>query len=123
MIKYRIKQISYSLPIIILFILLNAVTFTSCEKSDINPTDSSINPSTYMWYTEPSEKWEHALPVGNGRLGAMVYGRYGEEIIQLNEETYWSGGPYSTVVKGGYKKLPQILVHIQQRFSPYPFHG
>ncbi len=38
----------------------------------------------------------------------MVFGRYGEETIQLNEDTYWSGGPYSTVVKGGYIKLPEI---------------
>ena len=70
--------------------------------------DTSIDPATLMWYTKPAEKWEDALPVGNGRLGAMVFGKYGEEQIQLNEETYWSGGPYSTVVKGGYKKLPEI---------------
>ena len=38
----------------------------------------------------------------------MVFGKYGEERIQLNEDTYWSGGPYSTVVKGGYKELPEI---------------
>ena len=64
--------------------------------------------STFMWYTKPATQWEEALPVGNGRLGAMVYGRTGEEIIQLNEDTYWSGGPYSTVVKGGYKVLPAV---------------
>ena len=38
----------------------------------------------------------------------MVFGKNSEERIQLNEETYWSGGPYSTVVKGGYKVLPEI---------------
>ncbi|MFT7034486.1 MAG: alpha-L-fucosidase 2 [Cyclobacteriaceae bacterium] len=70
--------------------------------------DSSIDPATMMWYDKPAKKWEDALPVGNGRLGAMVFGKYGEEQIQLNEETYWSGGPYSTVVKGGHKKLPEI---------------
>ena len=64
--------------------------------------------SSFMWYTKPASQWEEALPVGNGRLGAMVYGRTDEEIIQLNEDTYWSGGPYSTVVKGGYKVLPKI---------------
>ncbi len=68
----------------------------------------SYNPSTLLWYTEPAKKWDEALPVGNGRLGAMVFGKNGEERIQLNEETYWSGGPYSTVVKGGYKVLPEI---------------
>jgi alpha-L-fucosidase 2 len=67
-----------------------------------------FNPSTLLWYNTPAQKWDEALPVGNGRLGAMVFGKNGEEHIQLNEETYWSGGPYSTVVKGGYKVLPEI---------------
>jgi alpha-L-fucosidase 2 len=66
------------------------------------------NPCTFMWYDAPAREWEEALPVGNGRLGAMVFGGYREERIQLNEETYWSGGPYSTVVEGGYKALPEI---------------
>jgi len=44
-------------------------------------------------YTEPARGWNEALPVGNGRLGAMVFGRVDEELIQLNEETLWSGGP------------------------------
>ncbi len=68
----------------------------------------SFNPAALLWYTAPAKKWDDALPVGNGRLGAMVFGKNGEERIQLNEETYWSGGPYSTVVKGGYKVLPEI---------------
>ncbi len=69
---------------------------------------NTFNPSTLLWYDKPAQKWEEALPVGNGRLGAMVFGKNKEERIQLNEETYWSGGPYSTVVKDGYKVLPQI---------------
>lgn len=68
----------------------------------------TFDPSTLLWYDKPAQKWEEALPVGNGRLGAMVFGKNGEERIQLNEETYWTGGPYSTVVKGGYKVLPEI---------------
>ena len=61
-----------------------------------------------LWLTHPADKWENAFPVGNGRLGAMVFGRTDEEQIQLNEDTYWSGGPYSTVVKGGYQALPEL---------------
>ena len=71
-------------------------------------SSKTFNPSTLLWYEASAKKWEEALPVGNGRLGAMVFGKNGEERIQLNEETYWSGGPYSTVVKGGYKVLPEI---------------
>ncbi len=68
----------------------------------------TFNTGTVLWYDGPAKAWEDALPVGNGRLGAMVLGKPGEERIQLNEETLWSGGPYSTVVKGGAKVLPEI---------------
>lgn len=67
-----------------------------------------MNPATVMWFSKPASKWEEALPIGNGRLGAMVYGGVDEAVIQLNEETYWSGGPYSTVKKGGHEKLKEI---------------
>jgi alpha-L-fucosidase 2 len=47
-----------------------------------------------LWYNKPSGNiWENALPIGNGRLGAMVYGNVEKETIQLNEHTLWSGGP------------------------------
>ncbi|UCE40064.1 MAG: glycoside hydrolase N-terminal domain-containing protein [Candidatus Aminicenantes bacterium] len=58
-------------------------------------SEEDIDPTTLLWYTHPADKWENAFPVGNGRLGAMVFGRTYEEMIQFNEETYWSGGPYS----------------------------
>lgn len=45
-----------------------------------------------LWYAKPAAKWVEALPVGNGRLGAMVFGRMDEERIQLNEDTLWPGG-------------------------------
>lgn len=46
-----------------------------------------------LWYKKPAEVWTEALPVGNGRLGGMVFGGVEDEIIQLNESTLWSGGP------------------------------
>ncbi|HEY0654026.1 MAG TPA: glycoside hydrolase family 95 protein [Chryseosolibacter sp.] len=46
-----------------------------------------------LHYNQPARNWNEALPLGNGRLGAMVFGRVDEELIQLNEETLWSGGP------------------------------
>ncbi|RDB07549.1 glycoside hydrolase family 95 protein [Runella aurantiaca] len=44
-------------------------------------------------YKQPARNWNEALPVGNGRLGVMTFGRVNEELLQLNEETLWSGGP------------------------------
>lgn len=73
-----------------------------------NTYSQEIDPTSVLWYTHPADKWENALPVGNGKLGAMVFGRTGEEKIQFNEETYWSGGPYNQTRKGGAEVLPKI---------------
>ena len=51
-----------------------------------------------LWYSKPAKLWTEALPLGNGRLGAMVFGGVGQELIQLNEATLWSGGPVDTNV-------------------------
>ena len=51
-----------------------------------------------LWYKQPAAVWTEALPVGNGRLGAMVFGKVNEELIQLNESSLWSGGPVQTNV-------------------------
>ncbi len=74
----------------------------------VERSEADRDPATLVWYAHPADKWENALPLGNGRLGAMVFGRTDEEEIQLNEETLWSGGPYSTTVRGGYEALPEI---------------
>lgn len=50
--------------------------------------------SLKLWYDEPAEQWVEALPIGNGRLAAMVYGNPVQETIQLNENTIWAGQPY-----------------------------
>lgn len=47
-----------------------------------------------LWYRQPAERWMEALPIGNGRLGAMVFGGVQHDRLQLNEETLWSGHPY-----------------------------
>ena len=46
-----------------------------------------------IWYDKPAKEWVEALPIGNGQLGAMIFGKVDEELIQLNESTLWSGGP------------------------------
>ena len=48
-----------------------------------------------LWYDAPAKIWLEALPIGNSHLGAMVYGGTQTEEIQLNEETFWSGGPHN----------------------------
>ena len=62
-----------------------------------------------MWYPEPAARWLEALPVGNGRLGAMVYGGVETERLALNESTCWSGGPSEHNVSPDAKALlPEV---------------
>ena len=59
-----------------------------------------------LWYKKPAKVWTDALPIGNGRLGAMIFGGVKNELIQLNEATLWSGGPVRTNVNpGAYNNL------------------
>ena len=46
-----------------------------------------------LWYKNPAQEWNEALPVGNGRLGGMVFGGIETEHIQINEDTFWAGKP------------------------------
>ncbi len=55
------------------------------------------SPDLNLWYDKPAAEWVEALPVGNGRLGAMVFGGVGHERLQLNEDTLYAGGPYQQV--------------------------
>lgn len=61
-----------------------------------------------LWYDEPAEEWTEALPVGNGRLGAMVFGGIATERIQFNEDTVWKGAPRSYARPGAVEALPEI---------------
>jgi alpha-L-fucosidase 2 len=61
-----------------------------------------------LWYRQPAENWNEALPIGNGRLGAMVFGGVAEANIQLNEETVWSGGPNNNIKPAMREAIPGI---------------
>ena len=61
-----------------------------------------------LWYSRPAQQWTDALPIGNSRMGAMVFGGVEQETLQLNEETFWSGGPHNNLNPKGRYALDQI---------------
>lgn len=61
-----------------------------------------------LWYDKPAEKWEEALPVGSGRLGAMVFGGTATDRIQFNEDTLWTGKPQDYSRDGAFEHLAEI---------------
>ena len=66
------------------------------------------NTDGLLWYPQPARQWEEAVPLGNGRLGAMVFGGTENERIQFNEDTLWFGEPRDYSHKGAAKYLPEI---------------
>ena len=67
-----------------------------------------FNPGVTLWYETEVTDWRDALPMGNGRLGAMYFGGVKEDRLQFNEDTYWTGGPYDSVPKGASQYLPKV---------------
>lgn len=61
-----------------------------------------------LWYKQPANEWEEALPLGNGHMGAMIYGKVSNELIQLNEENMWYGGEVDRNNPDALASLPKI---------------
>src|SRR5262245_7999682 len=80
-----------------------SVTFSFAHAQ----SDAPAEPLS-RWYRQPAAQWEEALPVGNGRLGAMVFGTVDRERIQLNEETIWAGNGAPPIPVEQGKSLPEI---------------
>ncbi|CAD0113336.1 unnamed protein product [Aureobasidium uvarum] len=64
--------------------------------------------SSKLWYDKPASEWNKALPVGNGRLGCMIHGRTTTELLCLNEDSVWYGGPQDRVPKNASQNLPKL---------------
>jgi alpha-L-fucosidase 2 len=71
------------------------------------PANQIANEHT-IWLRSAASQWDHAFPVGNGRMGAMVFGTVNRERIQLNEETLWMGGPRDTDNPEARAALPEV---------------
>jgi len=67
-----------------------------------------------LFYRQPAKEWVEALPIGNGRLGGMVFGGVAAERIQLNEDTFWSGGPYDAINPEALPYLPKVRELIRE---------
>jgi alpha-L-fucosidase 2 len=68
-----------------------------------------------LWYRQPAEKWTDALPIGNGRLGAMIFGGVEAERLQLNADTLWSGGPREWNNPAAKQHLPEVRRLVLER--------
>ncbi len=74
----------------------------------IDKEDRMNEGKSRLWYRNPAKKWEEALPLGNGRLGAMIFGGIGRERIQVNEETMWYGGKQDRRNPDAFRNLEEV---------------
>jgi hypothetical protein len=75
--------------------------------------NTSFNPCTTLHYQAPAKEWAESLPIGNGRLGAMVYGRTDTELLQLNENSVWYGGRQDRTPRDALRSLPRLRQFIR----------
>src|SRR5436309_950910 len=102
--------------------------------SAVEPASATPVAANKLWYRQPAAQWVEALPVGNGRLGAMIFGGAEVERLQINEDTLWGGGPYDPMNPAAREALPEIrgLIAagdfakaqslVQQKFMAKPIH-
>ena len=103
----------------VLLTIINKTNLTDMKKFLLSATVALMSLSCTsqsgdlkLWYDAPARQWTDALPLGNGRLGAMVFGTPAQERIQINEETIWGGGPHNNVnyaAKDGLDQIRQAL--------------
>ena len=106
-IKNYMKKILFKLFVCAITLLNVFTTQTYCKS---NGQTASVNSKRDMvlWYKQPGEKWLEGLPIGNGYMGAMVFGKVQNERIALNESTFSSGRPHDYTNPDGYNYFPQI---------------
>ncbi len=85
------------------------LVLTATAMGEVTGADRELDPSTTLWYAQPAGDWQtQALPVGNGRLGAMIFGGIGRERIALNEDSVWSGARVEWNRPDASANLPKI---------------
>jgi alpha-L-fucosidase 2 len=94
---------------IVLAFFSSSIYFAGCVRGDLRSSENNVEEwgRLQLWYRQSAQKWTEALPVGNGRLGAMVFGGIEQEQIQLNEDTIWAGPPVPQDRVGAYKHIAE----------------
>jgi alpha-L-fucosidase 2 len=88
--------------------MMRRILFTCVLFGIISKGNAQNDSLLKLWYPQPARQWVEALPVGNGRLGAMVYGDPCKELIQLNENTVWAGQPNRNDNPDAKQALPEV---------------
>src|ERR1019366_7433252 len=101
------KKIAHSLRTS-LSIILTGISLPLLGEPQVTGSAPAPAEPLSLWYRQPARAWTEALPLGIGRIGAMIFGGVNREQLQLNEDTLWGGGPYDPVNPQAKAALPQV---------------
>ncbi|MBN2591937.1 MAG: glycoside hydrolase family 95 protein [Sedimentisphaerales bacterium] len=109
----RVKQKGRNSIILVFYLSAFCMIMSGCatessDRAEQNRLDTEDFSGMKLWYHAPAQEWTQALPVGNGRLGAMIFGGVKNENIQFNEDTLWTGGPHEYQHAGAAAYLPIV---------------
>jgi len=113
------KTMKRNFFILAVLLLATCASLSAAElPAPAQPAESAVNATApeapfCLWYRQPATNWNEALPLGNGRLGAMVFGTPGKERLQLNEESLWAGCP----VEAWPPDFPKHLAEVRRRYE------
>jgi len=104
-----VNNLKTNVALLLLALFVGSIFYIGCVKDDLQSSDDNAEDCSglQLWYNKSARKWTEALPVGNGRLGAMVFGGTTRERIQLNEDTIWAGPPVPQDRVGAYKHIAE----------------
>lgn len=88
--------------------LLLAAAIVGLAAMSAHSPAKAPDPQSTIWFKQPAKDWNEALPIGNGRMGAMLFGGTSRETLQLNDNTFWAGHPHDYSVPGSSDVLPEI---------------
>ncbi|HEU4779569.1 MAG TPA: glycoside hydrolase family 95 protein [Steroidobacteraceae bacterium] len=98
--------------------LKGGLALGACASGALRSAMASDSPAgdglLRLWYRQPAEQWTEALPLGNGRMGAMIFGGVARERLQLNEDTLYAGGPYDPSNPEALATLPRVRALIAE---------
>jgi len=101
--KKTLLKLLVSITALLVFLSVQALCQTNEQNSLVISKRDMV-----LWYKQPGKQWTEGLPIGNGYMGAMIFGRIQNERIALNESTFWSGRPHDYTNPDGYKYFPMI---------------
>jgi len=106
------RRSSIVLPLALCLMILCSFAIIPAGCSMVRPAGSRLDGESWgsmrLWYLQPAKEWTEALPVGNGRLGAMIFGGPAQERLQFNDDTLWTGEPHEYHHEGAAQYLPTV---------------